>query len=122
MKVSQTLLCVLLLRGSCLLPPETAAAAESVLDTTVVYHLDYDYTEYYDDSLTEIESVLDSETESTTILPTEQPEPPDVLFYLRLVLVCTIAVLFIVPTVCFTFLWKERVSSAGRSSGEYYVC
>ncbi|RVE71076.1 hypothetical protein OJAV_G00070860 [Oryzias javanicus] len=104
MKVSQTLLWVLLLRGSCLLPPHTAAA--SVLDTTEVYDYDYDYTANYEDV-----------TEKT-----EQPEPPGVLFYVRVILGIAIAILFIFPIVCLIFLWHKRVSSSGRSSGEHNVC
>ncbi|KAF6720460.1 hypothetical protein FQA47_015557, partial [Oryzias melastigma] len=118
----QTLLCFLLLRGSCLLHLETAAAV-SLLDTTKWFYYYDDLTPFtinYEDFFIEKESI--SEPKSTKILPTEQPEPPDVLFYFRLILVSTIAILFIFPTVCFTLIWKKRVSSAGRSSGEQYVC
>ncbi|RVE71075.1 hypothetical protein OJAV_G00070850 [Oryzias javanicus] len=117
MKVSQTLLWVLLLRGSCLLPPETATA--SVLDTEVNewWKIEFDDYNYTDSEIFLPEST--SEPASTKIFPAEQPEPPGVLFYVRVILGVAIAILFIFPTVCLIFLWHKRVSSSGRSSGEH---
>ncbi|XP_078806295.1 uncharacterized protein LOC144994028 isoform X1 [Oryzias latipes] len=99
----------------CLLHPGTAGA--SVLDTTGVYYYDYDYTADYLDFPT----AKSSETNSTEILPTKQPDFSGVFLTFRLILVCAISILLIFPAICFAFLWKKRFFSAGRASGERCV-